>query len=74
MQLLDRAETLPEDSRAICLCWNKLSGDTEFEKDLLNQDLCHPLQWPYDGKANAKMRVFLVDHGERLCRLCQKVP
>jgi hypothetical protein len=31
---LDRAETLQKDSRGICLCWGKLSGESEFGKNM----------------------------------------
>ena len=31
---MDRAETLPNDSRCICLCWGKFSGESILGKDL----------------------------------------
>jgi len=31
---LDRAETLPKDSRDIGACWGQVLSDTEFAKDL----------------------------------------
>jgi hypothetical protein len=31
---LDRAETLPKDSRGIGACWGQVSSDTKFAKDL----------------------------------------
>ena len=37
IQLLYRAETLLKDSRSIFLCWDKISGESEFRKDLWYQ-------------------------------------
>jgi hypothetical protein len=34
MQLLDQDETLPDDSRDVCLCWSTFLGEYTFGKDL----------------------------------------
>jgi hypothetical protein len=31
---VSQAETLPEDSRGVCLCWGTFSGEYTFGKDL----------------------------------------
>jgi hypothetical protein len=34
VKLLDRVKNLQKHSRGMCLCWGKLSGESEFRKDL----------------------------------------
>jgi hypothetical protein len=65
---LDRAETLPEDSRGICLCWDKLlmnrsSGRTSYLSTIIFLQEYDNLFWKYPSSIkilNGLQHNFLV--------------